>query len=159
VSTADQERLDRLERRLRELEDDREIRQLVASYGPAVDTGDAEATAALWTTDGSYDVGGMEKPFVGAEAVGNLVTIPGHQGYLARGCAHVMSAPVIHVDGDRATANCYSRLYLHDDDHWVVARVSSNRWELERTADGWRVARRENRLLDGDEAARALLRP
>lgn len=150
MSTAD------LERRLRALEDERDIRQLIASYGPAVDTGDAEATAALWTTDGSYSVAGTDT-FLGAQAVGDLVRIPGHRAYLAQGCAHVLSTPVVELAGDRATASCYSRLYLHQDGHWIVARVSANRWELERTDAGWRVRSRENRLLDGSEVARALL--
>jgi hypothetical protein len=39
-----------------------------------------------------------------------------------------------------------------------VFRVSSNRWELRKSDGQWRVQRRTNRLLDGDEAARALLR-
>ena len=29
--------------------------QLVAQYGPSVDSGRGEATAALWTEDGSFD--------------------------------------------------------------------------------------------------------
>ena len=38
-----------------------------------------------------------------------------------------------------------------------VARVSANRWDMVRTAYGWRVRHRENALLDGSEGARALL--
>src|SRR5246127_3095309 len=49
---------DELAARLRRLEDDRDIRQLIASYGPAVDAGDADAAARLWATDGIYDVDG-----------------------------------------------------------------------------------------------------
>jgi len=35
----------------------------------------------------------------------------------------------------------------------------SRTWELERADGAWRVRRRTNRLLDGDPAARELLRP
>ena len=38
-----------LKSRLRVLEDQVEISQLVAQYGPSVDSGSAEATAQLWT--------------------------------------------------------------------------------------------------------------
>ncbi len=49
---------DELAARLRRLEDDRDIRQLIASYGPAVDAGDPDAAARLWASDGVYDVDG-----------------------------------------------------------------------------------------------------
>ncbi len=47
-----------LEQRLRRIEDERAVERLIASYGPLVDAGDADAAAALWATDGSYDVEG-----------------------------------------------------------------------------------------------------
>jgi hypothetical protein len=40
----------------------------------------------------------------------------------------------------------------------AVWRVAANRWELLRTPAGWRVTARTNRLLDGTEEARDLLR-
>ncbi len=39
-----------LERRLQVLEDRAEIADLIARYGPAADSGDADAVAALWGT-------------------------------------------------------------------------------------------------------------
>jgi hypothetical protein len=53
----------------------------------------------------------------------------------------------------------HSRVYLRDGTSWRLERVSANRWELERADGAWRVRRRTNRLLDGDPAARELLRP
>lgn len=50
--------IDELLTRLRRLEDERDIARLITSYGPAVDAGDADAAAALWATDGVYDVDG-----------------------------------------------------------------------------------------------------
>ncbi|WP_405854989.1 nuclear transport factor 2 family protein [Streptomyces sp. NBC_01515] len=41
--------------KVRVLEDQVEITQLVAQYGPAVDSGSGEAAAALWTEDGVFD--------------------------------------------------------------------------------------------------------
>jgi hypothetical protein len=150
-------RLRAVERRLLAVEDELAILRLIASYGPAVDTGDGAAVSRLWAEEGSYEVGGMT-PFVGADEVGRLVEIDEHQGYIQQGCAHVLSLPRITLRGDLASAVNYSRLYRHDGRTWFVARVSANYWSLAREDRGWVVVDRRNRLLNGDAAARALLR-
>jgi hypothetical protein len=66
--------------------------------------------------------------------------------------------PYVAIDGDRAVATAYAQLCRANGDDFRVWRVTATRWELERTADGWRVAHRTNRLLDGDPAAQELLR-
>lgn len=144
-----------LEARIKGLEDQLAIYQLIATYGPSVDSRTGSATASLWAEDGSYDFGG--DPLVGAEKVGALVNIEPHIHYVAAGCAHVLSMPHVAVDGDKAVATGYSRVYLNQGDHWRVERASANRWELVRTADGWRVQNRVNRLLNGQAEARNLL--
>ena len=52
----------------------------------------------------------------------------------------------------------HSNTFHQDGDRFVVARVSANRWELERVDGRWEIRRRVNRLLDGTDAGRALLR-
>ncbi|WP_269929362.1 nuclear transport factor 2 family protein [Aminobacter sp. HY435] len=148
-------RLAALEARTKRLEDQLAIYQLLASYGPSVDSRSGNVTASLWAEDGAYDFGG--DPLVGAENVGSLVNIEPHIHYVADGCAHVISMPHIAVDGDAAVATGYSRVYLNQGDHWRVERASANRWELIRTATGWRVQNRVNRLLNGQPEARDLL--
>lgn len=151
-------RLADLERRLQLLEDERAISALILAYGPCVDSGSAEATAALWAVDGSYSFQADQAELVGSDGIAAMVRSPAHRRHLQRGCAHVLTAPHVHLDGDRATATCYSLMhhYLPDTGTFQVSRVSANRWELVRAATGWRVAARTNRLLNGDEAARAL---
>lgn len=149
-----EEKLELMERRIRDLEDRMAIQQIIARYGPAVDSCSTEATANLWAADGSYDFGGA--PLVGAEAVGKLVDLQTHRAYVARGCLHSMSTPVIEIDGDHAVATGNSRVYLHDGGDWKVERASANRWEFIRTVDGWRVTKRTNRLVDGSEEARVI---
>ena len=39
-----------------------------------------------------------------------------------------------------------------------IHRLGANLWELKRTKDGWKVARRSYRQLDGTEGAREILR-
>lgn len=133
------------------------VQQLVLGYGPAVDSGTADAAASRWAEDGSYDF--QDGVLEGREAVLAMVLGAAHQGLIARGAAHVLTTPHIVVDGDRAVATCYSLLHRYDGKAWVVSRVSANRWELERSEHGWQVTERVNRLLDGSAQARALLEP
>jgi SnoaL-like domain len=51
-----QDELAALAARVQVLEDQQALAQLVASYGPAVDSGSADATADLWFEDGVFDV-------------------------------------------------------------------------------------------------------
>ena len=145
-----------LERRIRALEDRAEIGELIARYGPAVDSGAADAVAAMWTPDGTYRFDDVE---LDAAGVRGLVSLPSHLEYLERGCGHILSAPTIRIDGDTAVAVTHSAVMVHDGTRWLGERVSANRWELVRTAEGWRVHRRRNRLLDGKAEARRLLSP
>jgi len=151
-----QRQVDALTARVRELEDRQAITQLIASYGPAVDSMSAGVIAEQFAADGVYDAGGSD-PYIGREAVAGLIHGDMHQGFVHAGCAHVLSLPVIDLDGDRATAVNHSRVYLHEGQGWRLARVSANRWRLRRRDRRWEVELRTNRLLDGDPAARALL--
>lgn len=147
--------------RLQALEDREAIRALIAGYGPLADAGDSAGIAALWTADGTYGVGGMDDSgrFLaqGQAAIAGLIDGPTHRALMADGCAHLLGPVAIDLDGDRATARGHSVVFRHADGRFEAARVSANRWELVRTAAGWRVSHRENALLDGSEAARALL--
>lgn len=142
--------------RLRLLEDREAIRDLIARYGPLADAGNAEAVAALWHEDGVYAVGGMGEAR-GREAIAALISGPVHQSLLADGCAHVLTSPAIDLAGDSAVARCHSLVFRHEDGEWAPVRVAANRWELWRGTTGWQVMRRDNALLDGSLAARALL--
>lgn len=123
---------------------------------PLADAGEAEAVAALWSEDGSYAVGGMGEAR-GRAAIVALIRGPLHQSLLADGCAHVLTSPMITLDGDQAVARCHSMVFRHENGVWAPVRVSANRWELARNDIGWQVVRRHNALLDGNAAARALL--
>ena len=143
--------------RLQRLEDIDAIRALIARYGPLADAGISKELAALWTEDGTYEVGnfGTAK---GREEIAALIDSETHRGLMAQGCAHILPSPSITLNGDRATATGYSIVLRKVGDAWEAWRVSANRWELERQSDGeWLAAKRINQLLDGSEAARALL--
>lgn len=146
-----------LEKRVGELEDRLAIYQLMFSYGPAADSGSAQAAANLWIDDGVYDVGDMARMTSHAE-LEKMYHGQGHQSLIKNGAAHVTVSPRVTIDGDTAVATCYSLVFAHDANDYKIWRLSSNRWELVRTPQGWRIARRINRLLDGSEEARELLR-
>jgi SnoaL-like domain len=154
----DPEALDRfvaLERRVQLLEDEVAVLRLVNSWGPAVDTGSSEAAGALWDQTGvlESDLSRLEGP----GAVVAMVESDGQQSLIRQGCAHVQSAPIVTVDGDRAEAVTYSQVYLHSDQGHHVWRVSANQWQFVRTPSGWRVTRRSNRVIDGSPEAHQIL--
>ena len=152
-------RLRDLEARVRELEDRDALSQLVASYGPAVDSGEADAAAALWSDDGVFDV----VPYfelLGHDGIAGMVNDEGHQSLIHNGCGHVLTAPKLSVDGDDARGWNYAfniRWDAEADRFWI-ARLSANEWRFHRDGDRWRVVRRTNINLDGDERPRELFR-
>lgn len=154
-------RMEALERRVAALEDELAIHRLIVSYGFAVDTGDADATAALFAEDGVYDVDAT-LVMHGRDGVAAMVRGPRHRSLLPN-CAHTIGPAVVRVDGDRASATAYSRIYKRDGEAFGLWRVSFNRFELERRGGRWQIARRTTRLLGHDEAhglfTRALREP
>ncbi len=148
-------RLAALEQRVQRLEDEVAILRLINSWGPAVDTGSSEAAGALWDENGVLE--SDLSHLVGPAAVVTMVDSDGQQELIRQGCAHVQTAPMVAVDGDRAEAVTYSQVYLHSTDGHSIWRVSANRWEFARTAAGWRVTRRANRVIDGGPEARQIL--
>ena len=145
--------IDRLEARMRQLEDELAIYQLMSTYGPAVDSGETTTASELWTETGDYGSSGAGF-WSGAAAIKAMLDGEGHQGLIANGCAHVFDIPRVVVTGDRAVAICHFFLYRHADDGFVTWRVAASRWDLVRGPGGWRVEHRINQLLDGSPEAR-----
>ncbi|WP_324784354.1 nuclear transport factor 2 family protein [Streptomyces sp. H51] len=149
--------LARLERRLSRLEDEAAVTSLILSYGPLVDSGQAEAVAGLWEEDGVYDVD--ELLMTGRAEIEAMVRSPDHQRWIGRGCAHVVGAPRVRVRGDEAVAVCYTTMIVRDPEAgaFTLRRATANHWRLRRGPDGWRVTTRTNRVLDGRTESPGLL--
>jgi hypothetical protein len=146
--------------KVRALADQIEIMQLVAQYGPAVDSGSGEAAAALWTEGGAFDA----VPFLrmrGRDDIAAMVGGEGHQSLITNGCGHILTVPHIVVDGDQATGRSYALNIRWDAGaaRFWVARVSANTWRWVRTPKGWRIAERVNASLDGTAGHRDILAP
>jgi ketosteroid isomerase-like protein len=146
---------DELGTRLRRLEDEREISRLIASYGPAVDAGDAGAAARLWATDGRYDVEDWQME--SRADVHAMVSSPSHQKLVANGCCHFIGPAVVTVTGDSAVAVCESLVLVRDGDGYRVWRATANHFMLQRIDDRWQITVRTSRVLDGNPGAHALL--
>lgn len=150
-------RLAAVECRLRAAEDQLEIIRLLNSYGPLVDSGSADAAAALWVEGGIYDAGGVSR----LVAPDDLVAVyegEGHKGLVATGASHFTGTPRITVDGDRAEAVAYSFVILREGERWFLFRAAINHWRLVRTPEGWRIEERFNRVLDGSEDSHEVMR-
>jgi hypothetical protein len=144
-----------IDRRVRAVEDELAIIRLVASYGPMVDTGLNSLAPALFATDGIYDV--SVGRLVGPEAIKEMLSGDDHRSVVQQGIAHVMGLPFVRLEGDSATAINTTHLYLREGNGYSIFRVAQNLWRLTRTADGWKVIERTNRLIGDDDEARTLL--
>lgn len=150
------DRLDEIERRLSQLEDERDIARLVASYGPLVDAGDADRVAALWTSDGVYDVG--DWLMTGREEIAAMVRSDAHQGLIAKGCCHFFGPPVVTVNGNEAAAVCESTLLVaRETGGYAILRAGVHVLRLRRDQTGWKITSRTARQLDGSTAVREMI--
>lgn len=138
-----------LAKRVEALEDELAIHRLIVRYGFAVDVGDADGAAAVFTEDGVYDVdvGRM----AGRDAVRAMVRGERHQAMVGH-CAHQIGPAVVTLDGDRATATGYSRVYLQTAAGTHVYRVSLNEWALVKRDGAWLIAHRTTRMLGHADA-------
>lgn len=158
-----------VEERLREIEDRLEIYNLIASHPPSADTGADFYARAVYAEDGIFDrgdvPGGRSRDEYGA-----LMTSAEHTAALEGGIGHFASLPYVEIDGDRAVVTSYLQILTparnaeavevpnHGSSQgFRIHRFGANRWDLKRTPDGWRIARRTLRPLDGNPEARALL--
>jgi hypothetical protein len=160
-----------LEQRIRTIEDRLEIYNLIASHPPSADTGADRYAEAVYAEDGVFDRGTNLTGAAGNKALGALLKSDGHQAAIAGGLAHFTGLPYVAVDGDTAVVISYLQILTPKKSGDVVEvpnhggsrgyhihRVVTNRWELVRTAAGWKIKRRTIRLVDGSPPSRELLR-
>ena len=159
-----------VEERLRAIEDRLEILNLIASHPPSADTGADYYTLRAYAEDGVFDRGEHLSGGKSNREVAAVMKSPGHQAAIAGGLAHFAGLPHIAIDGDTAVVTSYLQILTPQKagdpvdvpNHGAsrgfrIHRVGANRWELVRTAQGWRIKRRTLRPLDGSEPARQLL--
>lgn len=145
-----------VEERLRKIEDQLEIYQLVCGYGYAVDGLNADAIGKIYAEDGVYSIADAAK-FEGLDRVQSIVAMPDHIALVEKGAAHMSSLPYVVIDGDRAIATCHTMVPRHDADGFHIWRLSASRIECARTPEGWRIKHRQNYMLQDDLRGSQLL--
>lgn len=154
-------RLLELERRLQRAEDQLAIQNLLMSYGPLVDSATAGPAGDLWVPGGGYSFtlpDGGTKRLEAPDEIAGMYGWPGHLDLVNTGCAHLTATPKITIDGDDAQAVGYSVVILKEADRWFLWRAAVNHWTLKRTSEGWRIAERFNRALDGSPESHATMK-
>jgi hypothetical protein len=151
-STAFVDRLDALERRVRELEDERALRELLTRYSFGADVFRGPEWVDLFTEDGLYDLGGANVDgaysgrFAGPADLLALITGPGMPP--AGRAQHFHGPMTFDIDGDEASAESYSITYQLDEHNACeVYCLGFNRWRFRRADGHWRIAERQRREL------------
>ena len=118
-------------------EDTHAIQRLKHEYCYAIDDGRYEDWASLFTEDGRF-VRANGDTFVGRDELREFAEGGFHRAFECP--AHIVTNPVIDVDGDEATGRWYL-LCLHrtdaDEPGWVQARYDD---EYRRVGDEWKIA-------------------
>ncbi len=158
------QRVAALEDQVRELRDERELRDLLSSYSFAADVYRGPDWVGLFTPDGRYDLGAdnvdgaYSGRFDGAGALLALITGPGMppEGR----SQHHHGPAVFTVHGDDAVAESYSITYQLDADGAAeVYCLGFSRWLFRRTDGRWRIVERRRRELGAGASQEVIGRP
>jgi hypothetical protein len=144
-------RIRALEARQRVLEDELEIRDLLARYGIYADVGDHDAFVGLFTADGGMELHGGEHsgtypPVVeweGQDALREFIGDPRVHMRIEGRCMHIPTANMRTViDGDRAIAETCSLVIVDEGGAKVLYEAGFTRWRLRREDGRWKIERR-----------------
>lgn len=131
--------------RLRRLEDLDAIRQLFMEYGRHLDNGDLDSYVALFSEDGELLLGPMGKAR-GRDEIKEMMARSTRSS--AGRSWHLITNPIIDLDGDRATAEVMWTVVVRGEDgNPVVPMMGRHRDVLVRRDGRWLFQRREG-LID-----------
>lgn len=159
-------RLAALEARLRELEDEREIRELLARYGYYADAPLDEEYFGLFTDDCVMDVsaGRGDDPYAvvrweGLDAMRRFLrerTAQHDNGFSGRSFHVQGNNLAVKVTGDDAVANGYSIILHQDGPALKLLSASLNEWAFRREDGRWKIRMRRRRMAGAPDAATLL---
>jgi len=133
------------EARLRRVEDILEIHQLFIDYGMHLDAGRFDEYSQLFATDGEVLLGPMGKA-KGREQIRETMT-RALDGLVGK-TFHVISSPMVQIDGDSATSEVmWTMIQRGDDGKPEVAMLGRHRDKLIREDGRWKILLRRG-LID-----------
>jgi hypothetical protein len=162
-----------LEARLRRLEDESELRDLLARYAFYADTGRSREWVALFTEDGAIDLGdtvhamststaptgySRRARFEGHEQLLlDFITALPHRRVEHRSAHHTTSGPLrFDIEGDDARAYGYSVMVTRNEVGFGLEMTAMNRWTFRRVDGQWRIVERRMRPIGTPEAGTLL---
>lgn len=135
---------DDLTARLQRLEDLEEIRQLFVDYGIALDAGDFDRYASLFAEEGELLLGPVAK-VKGRQAIAD--TMRKNLSAQVGESLHLITSPVITLDGDTATAVVmWTAIHRNEDDKPVISMIGKHHDKLVREHGRWRIAQRKGMI-------------
>jgi uncharacterized protein (TIGR02246 family) len=133
-----------LEQRVERMEAESEIRRVLIEYGAFLDGRDYASYAQLFADDGVW-VGGFGS-FTGPAAIEQMLMDnlgEAEPGYINKSSFHMMTNPIIDVDGDRAEVSSRYLFWTRSDsDRPTPALAGRYVDEFVRQGDQWKIARR-----------------
>ena len=149
---AEEQTIESLSRRLRELEDIEEIRRIYIAYGRFLDGGDMAGYASLFARDAKLRLGGVMRAD-GREEIEKVVAMvvggrSGNKAATSHRTLHLLASPTITVDGDTATGECvWAAVSAKDGEVPTIPHMGRHVDEFVREDGRWKIARRKG-LLD-----------
>jgi hypothetical protein len=145
-----------LERRLRLLEDERELRELMTRYAQYADLAYGERYVGVYTETGAIDL--ESGRFEGRHSLFHDFVIGRVTHRWPGRMQHWTLGPLLFtIDGDEAQATGYSLVVGRTEDGILVVRsVSVNRWRFVRQDGKWLVQERLLRSLGSVDQAKVL---
>jgi uncharacterized protein (TIGR02246 family) len=138
---SDNDTRDDLNSRLQRLEDLDEIRRIYVDYGMYLDQGDFAAFAQLFATDAKLRLGPIARGD-GRDEIERVMSTR-VEGRPSGSMVHVIGAPRIELDGDRATGECQWAAVVNGSDGTpVFSAVGRHLDDLVREDGRWRIERR-----------------
>jgi len=133
-----------LEQRVQRMEDESDIRRMLIEYGAFLDAKDYAAYAALFAPDGVWQ-GGFGT-FTGPAAIEAMLLAnlgAAEPGYVNRSNFHMLTNPLIAIDGDRAQVTSKYLFWTASPDNRPTPLLAGRYVdEFVRVNGEWKIARR-----------------
>lgn len=124
-------------------DDDLAIRNLIALLAQRADGGDVDAYVDLFTPDASWEMPGAPRRGHDDIRAGSVARRAAGETGPGSHTRHMVNTIAVSVTGERAEADSYWLFYVDTTSEPRVRLMGTYHDTFERTASGWKLARRE----------------